>query len=187
MNAARSTSRLALVRALLAAAAALATASGANGCSDGAGPGNLLAAHGACDTAPLGADPACDCCGATATAASCVEGSPCAPDGASASCGARCPGDMTCNRNRSICQHFLSDGQACERWSGGSSCGSGLVCDAAGAASGTVCQACHGAGEACSDAATCCACPGGRATCASGLCGCDSSARDAGSDAPTGG
>lgn len=73
------------------------------GCSSSEGYGNLLAGQ-ACDAFTMPSDPRCVCCSAQPGA--CVSGeSPCAPEGSSPTCGARCPEGLECvaGKGGSVC------------------------------------------------------------------------------------
>ncbi|MCC6213963.1 MAG: hypothetical protein IT376_03785 [Polyangiaceae bacterium] len=181
-------SRAARVTAALAyAALSLLMAHGCAADDDAAGPGNLLAELGACDTAPLGGEPKCVCCGRASSG--CREGSPCAPRGASEACGAQCPADMVCNPNSGsstygACQNRRSAGSECEFWGNGgvlSNCESGLRCAPDPQGYGNTCQSCQLPATSCSSSSECCPCAGGGVpSCEEGRCLCTGASSDGG-------
>ena len=73
------------------------------GCSSAEGVGNLLAGQ-ACDSFTINTDPNCACC--SNRPGSCTSGvSECAPEGASPTCGNRCPEGLSCVtlNGKSVC------------------------------------------------------------------------------------
>jgi hypothetical protein len=163
----------------------------AGACSSGSGPGNLLAAQGACDSAPFGDDPSCACCGTNPRG--CSVGSTCAPAGAAQACGSRCPSDMVCYPDSKTyeatstglvdysgtCENVRKVGNSCSQWginNTQSDCASGLSCSSYNSAYGEYdCQTCKAPGVSCSNSDTtpCCPCPGSDwATCEQGVCSC---------------